>query len=105
MKNIIVLALAAAAVAAALVWQHLTVRQFQEEATALRRQLGELKAAAAASAAGWVAAGQMKRLREEHGELLQLRGKYSQWKQKAASSSLEIESLQKQLDAARRAVE
>jgi hypothetical protein len=104
MKIKIVLGLVAAAAVAGFVWEHGAVRQLQEDNAALQGQLAEQKAAPAPSAADSAAPEEIKRLREEHGELLQLRGEYSQWKTKAAVSSLEIEKLQNQLGGARQEV-
>ena len=102
MKIKLVLGLAASILAVGLVWQIRAVHQLQEDNAGLQQQLAELKAAPASPSPDTVAPDELKRLRDEHIELMRLRGEYAQWQKKSATSSTEVGKLQNEVAAARR---
>jgi len=102
MKIKIVFGLVTALLAGALAWEFHTLQQVQDENAALQQQLADLKSASAASSSETVPPEELKRLRDEHIELMRLRGEYTQWQKKSASAASEAEKLRQDVAAARR---
>ncbi len=93
MKTKLVLGIVAGAVVAtALAWQQRSVRQLSEENAALRQQVAALPAALATRPAVTSSADQteLARLREQHLELLRLRGEVARLHQAAPSAGTDL---------------
>ena len=78
MNTKIIIGLAAASMAGGLVWQHHQLQETQADNAALKRQLTNQAAPSPAVPVDSVDAEELKRLRDEHLELMRLRGQYAQ---------------------------